>query len=174
MSRKYLRVGEEKARGRQPARRAAAPQPPAAGVADQPVSQTAVYDTTERGRRPARAAVCRIPCLILCLAYVEHVRQFRAPNAPCGVHGRMASVIASLFSGSRPPPPVMALYLEHRLARPCEVFVAVLLLTALTFVRCVTDPTNLSYPTRAYCGRRTCTPLSNRLLRKRRSLWLGS
>ena len=31
--------------------------------------------------------------------------QCRAPNAPCGVHGRMASVIASLFSRSRPPPP---------------------------------------------------------------------
>ena len=27
------------------------------------------------------------------------------PNAPCGVTGRMASVIASLFSRSRPPPP---------------------------------------------------------------------
>ena len=39
-------VGEEKARGRQPARRAAAPQPPAAGVADQPVSQTVVCDRT--------------------------------------------------------------------------------------------------------------------------------
>ena len=51
VSRKYLRVGEEKARGRQPARRAAAPQPPAAGVADQPVSQTAVCDT--RARAPS-------------------------------------------------------------------------------------------------------------------------
>ena len=51
VSRKYLRVGEEKARGRQPARRAAAPQPPAAGVADQPVSQTAVCDT--RAKTPS-------------------------------------------------------------------------------------------------------------------------
>ena len=51
VSRKYLRVGEEKARGRQPARRAAAPQPPAAGVADQPVSQTAVCD--RRARAPS-------------------------------------------------------------------------------------------------------------------------
>ena len=44
---------------------------------------------------PARAAVCRIPCLILCLADVERVCQCRAPNAPCGLHRRMASVIAS-------------------------------------------------------------------------------
>ena len=29
----------------------------------------------------------------------------RAPNSPCGVHERMASVIAALFSRSRPPPP---------------------------------------------------------------------
>ena len=28
-----------------------------------------------QGRRPARAAVCRIPCLILCLADVERVGQ---------------------------------------------------------------------------------------------------
>ena len=49
--------------------------------------------------------MCRIPCLILCLAYVERVCQCRAPNSPCGLHGRMASVIASLFSRSRPPPP---------------------------------------------------------------------
>ena len=28
-----------------------------------------------RGRRPARAAVCRIPCLILCLADIERVGQ---------------------------------------------------------------------------------------------------
>ena len=49
--------------------------------------------------------MCRIPCLILCLADVERVGQCRAPNARCGVHGRMASVIASLFSRSRPPPP---------------------------------------------------------------------
>ena len=59
-----------------------------------------------RGRRPARAAVCRIPCLILCLADVERVCQYRAPNAPCGVHERMASVIASRNAGghrSLPP-----------------------------------------------------------------------
>ena len=96
VSRKYLRVGEEKARGRQPARRAAAPQPPAAGVADQPVSQTAVCDTPARTPPGTRRRVsypmsdsmsCR--------------RRARGP-VPCGVHGRMASVIAALFSSSRP------------------------------------------------------------------------
>ena len=45
------------------------------------------FATGGRERRPARAVVCRIPCLILCLAYVERVCQCRAPNAPCGVHG---------------------------------------------------------------------------------------
>ena len=48
------------------------------------------------GRRPLPAstpAFCRIPCLILCLAYVERVGQCRAPNAPYGLHGRMALVI---------------------------------------------------------------------------------
>ena len=36
------------------------------------------------GRRPlpTSAAVCRIPCLILCLADVERVCQCRAPHAP--------------------------------------------------------------------------------------------
>ena len=63
------------------------------------------FATHGQGRRPARAAVCRIPCLILCLADVERVGQCRAPNAPGGVHGRMASVIAALVSRSRPPPP---------------------------------------------------------------------
>ena len=63
------------------------------------------FATSGQERLPTRAAVCRIPCLILCLAYVERVCQCRAPNAPCGLHGRMASVIASLFSRSRPPPP---------------------------------------------------------------------
>ena len=57
VSRKYLRVGEEKARGRQPARRAAAPQPPAAGVADQPVSQTAVCDTRAKTHSSTRLRV---------------------------------------------------------------------------------------------------------------------
>ena len=36
---------------------------------------------SEQRPRPAAAAVCRIPCLILCLAYVECVCQ----NAPCGL-----------------------------------------------------------------------------------------
>ena len=63
------------------------------------------FATRRRGRRPASATVCLIPSLILCLAYVERVCQCRAPNSPCGLHGRMASVIASLFSRSRPPPP---------------------------------------------------------------------
>ena len=36
------------------------------------------FGTDGRGRRPARAAVCRI----LCLAYVKRVCQCRAPNAP--------------------------------------------------------------------------------------------
>ena len=52
------------------------------------------FATHRRGRHPVRAAVCRIPCLILCLANVKRVGQCRAPHAPCGVHGRMASVIA--------------------------------------------------------------------------------
>ena len=38
------------------------------------------FATGGRGRRPASAAVCRIPCLILCLAYVERVCQCRALN----------------------------------------------------------------------------------------------
>ena len=64
------------------------------------------FATGWQGRRPASAAVCRrIPCLILCLASVKRVCQCRPPNSPCGLHGRMASVIASLFSRSRPPPP---------------------------------------------------------------------
>ena len=46
-----------------------------------------------QGRLPTRAAVCRIPCRILCLADVARVGQFRAPNAPCEANGRMASVI---------------------------------------------------------------------------------
>ena len=33
------------------------------------------FATHGQRRRPARAAVCRIPCLILCLAYVECVCQ---------------------------------------------------------------------------------------------------
>ena len=49
------------------------------------------FATGGRGRRPARAAVCRIPCLILCLADIERVCQCRAPNAPYGLHGRMAA-----------------------------------------------------------------------------------
>ena len=69
------------------------------------------FGTGGRGRLPASAAVCRIPCLILCLAYVERVGQYRAPHASCGVHGRMASVIASPFSSSSPPP--------HARASPC-------------------------------------------------------
>ena len=52
------------------------------------------FATDRQEPRPARAAACRIPCLILCLADVKRVGQCRAPHAPCGVHGRMASVIA--------------------------------------------------------------------------------
>ena len=51
------------------------------------------FATHRQGRLPARAAGCRIPCLILCLADVERVGQCRAPNAPYGLHGRMALVI---------------------------------------------------------------------------------
>ena len=36
------------------------------------------FATDGQRRRPARAAVCRIPCLILCLADVERVGQCRA------------------------------------------------------------------------------------------------
>ena len=71
------------------------------------------FGTHCRGRRPARATVCRIPCLILCLADVERVGPCRAPNAPGGVHGRIASVIASLVSPASQPPPARASYLEH-------------------------------------------------------------
>ena len=49
------------------------------------------FGTDGRGRRPARAAVCRIPCRILCLAYVKRVCQCRAPNAqaaPARSHDR--------------------------------------------------------------------------------------
>ena len=62
------------------------------------------FGTGGRGRRPASPAVCRIPCLILWFAYVESVCTCRAPNSPGGLNGRIASVIASLFSSSRPPP----------------------------------------------------------------------
>ena len=37
------------------------------------------FGTHEQRPRPARAAVCRIPCLILCLAYVERTRMARRP-----------------------------------------------------------------------------------------------
>ena len=40
------------------------------------------FATAGRERRPARAAVCRIPCLILCLADVKRVGQCRAPKCP--------------------------------------------------------------------------------------------
>ena len=40
------------------------------------------FATHGHGRRPVRAAVCRIPCLILCLADVVRVGQCRAPYAP--------------------------------------------------------------------------------------------
>ena len=40
------------------------------------------FATHWRKRLQARAAVCRIPCLILCLADVKRVGQCRAPNAP--------------------------------------------------------------------------------------------
>ena len=36
------------------------------------------FATGGRGRLPASAAVCRIPCLILCLAYVERKRTTRS------------------------------------------------------------------------------------------------
>ena len=47
------------------------------------------FATDGHERRPASTCACRIPCLILCLAYVvERVGQCRAPKAPCGVYGR--------------------------------------------------------------------------------------
>ena len=101
-------VGGEKARGRQPARRAAAPQPPAAGVADQPVSQTVVCDTRARAPSGARRRVSYpVSDSLSCR------RQARVP-----VNGRMISVIAALFSRSRPPPPARASSLEHRILSP--------------------------------------------------------
>ena len=71
------------------------------------------FGTGGRCRLPASAAVCLIPCLILWFAYVESVCKCRAPNSPGGLNGRIALVIASLFSSSRPPPPARASYLEH-------------------------------------------------------------
>ena len=71
------------------------------------------FATFGRWRLQTRAAVCRIQCLILCLADVERVGQCRAPNSPVGLNGRIASVIASLFSRARPPLPARASYLEH-------------------------------------------------------------
>ena len=52
------------------------------------------FATHARERPPARPVVCRIPCLILCLADVNHVCQCRASNAhlrserPDGLGGR--------------------------------------------------------------------------------------
>ena len=63
------------------------------------------FATRGQGRLPARAAVCRIPCLILCLAYAWNVCQCRAPKSPGGLNGWMASVIASLVSSARPRHP---------------------------------------------------------------------
>ena len=40
------------------------------------------FATHWRKRLQARAAVCRIPCLILCLADVKRVGQCSAPTAP--------------------------------------------------------------------------------------------
>ena len=59
-----------------------------------------------------RAPPC-IPCLILCLAYVERVCRCGAPHAPCGLHGRMASAIASRVSRSRPVWPLKPLCSAH-------------------------------------------------------------
>ena len=59
-----------------------------------------------------------------------------APNSPCGLNGRMASVIASLFSSSRPPPPARASDLEH------------LILPTAT----ATTPTPATVPTTARAG----------------------
>ena len=70
------------------------------------------FGTRGRWRLPASATVCLIPCLILWFADVESVGKCRAPNSPGGLNGRIASVIASLFSSSRPPPPARASYLE--------------------------------------------------------------
>ena len=50
-----------------------------AGVADQSMCRKRPFGTEGRERRPASAAVCRIPCLILCLADVER----GAYAAPC-------------------------------------------------------------------------------------------
>ena len=44
----------------------------------------------------------------------------RVPNSPGGLNGRIASVIASLFSSSRPPPPARASYLEHLHTPDCH------------------------------------------------------
>ena len=52
-------------------------------VRDQNLCRKRPFATHRRGRRPARAGVCRIPCLILCLADVNRVGRCRAPNAPC-------------------------------------------------------------------------------------------
>ena len=53
---------------------------------------------TGKGAVRQRAAVCRIPCRILCLADVTRVGECRAPNARCGVTERMDSATISLNS----------------------------------------------------------------------------
>ena len=71
--------------------------------------------TRRRGRRPARAAVCRIPCRILCLADVERVcylarpgdaarRRERGRRRP-GPHGAAAASALSVSASLTPPQP---------------------------------------------------------------------
>ena len=49
------------------------------------------FATDGQGHRPTRAAVCRILCLILCLAYVWRVGQCRAPHERRGAAGYTAT-----------------------------------------------------------------------------------
>ena len=65
------------------------------------------FATYRQGRRPARAAVCRIPCRILCRADVERVCQCRAPHAPwecveLDPVGLLAGARSSLISTAAP------------------------------------------------------------------------
>ena len=53
------------------------------------------FRTRGRGRRPASAAVCRIPCLMLCLAYVARKSMARRPM----LASRQRSALFSLRLG---------------------------------------------------------------------------
>ena len=71
-----------------------------------------------QGHRQMRAAVCRIPCLILCLANVERVDQCRAPNLPCVVR---PDGLGDRLTGQPFTPTAPALSLEHLILQAATV-----------------------------------------------------